>query len=281
MVHLVTGATGAVGGSIVSQLLALGAKVRVVTRDHGKAPAGVEVVRGDFTKGELPAETFAGVRKVFVFPAMGGIDPFLAQVKRSDVEHLVLLSSLAAAMEHDRDKGSMSAEHHLAIEKAVQATGIPTTILRPGNFANNLLFWGHSIRAAGAVFAPYAKSAQAPIHEVDIAAVATLALTQRGHEGKTYAMTGPQALTRVEQLDAIGNAIGRKLRFQEISPEAFQQETSRYMPAPVVKMLLDYWSDTATKPEAVVPTAQELTGRSRSLTEWAKDHAAAFGAHSR
>ena len=94
-------------------------------------------------------------------------------------------------------------------------------------------------------------------------------------------MTGPQTLTRVEQLDAIGNAIGRKLRFQEISPEAFQQETSRYMPAPVVKMLLDYWSDTATKPEAVVPTAQELTGRSRSLTEWAKDHAAAFGAHSR
>jgi uncharacterized protein YbjT (DUF2867 family) len=150
------------------------------------------------------------------------------------------MRSLAAAMEHDRDKGSMSAEHHLAVEKAVQATGIPTTILRPGNFANNLLLWAHSIQAAGAVFAPYAKSAQAPIHEVDIAAVATLALTQRGHEGKTYAMTEPQTLTRMEQLDAISDAIDRKLRFQEISPEAFQQEMSKYMPPPVIKMLLDY-----------------------------------------
>jgi hypothetical protein len=85
----------------------------------------------------------------------------------------------------------------------------------------------------------------------------------------------------VEQLDAIGELIGRKLRFQEISPEAFQKEMSKYMPPPVIKMLLDYWSDTAMKPEAVVPTAQQLTGRSRSLAEWAKDHAAAFGAHSR
>jgi uncharacterized protein YbjT (DUF2867 family) len=276
MVILVTGATGPVGASVVSQLLAAGEKVRIVTRDPGKAPPGVDVVQGDFTKGALPAETFAGVRKVFVFPALGGIDPFLAQVKRSGVEHLVLLSSLAAAMEHERDKNSMSALHHQGIEKSVQATGVPTTTLRPGSFANNLLFWAQSIKAAGAVFGPYAKSVQAPIHEADIAAVATLALTRSGHEGKTYAMTGPQALTRIEQLDAIGDALGAKLRFQEIPPEAFQQEMSKYMPPPIIKMLLEYWSDTVTKPEVVVPTVEELTGRSRTLAEWAKDHVRAF-----
>ena len=276
MVYLVTGATGPVGGAVVSQLLAQGKKVRIVTRGKEQAPAGAEVVRGDFTKGDLPPEAFAGVRKAFVFPALGGIDPFLQQAKRAGVEHLVVLSSLAAALEHERDKGSMSAVHHLAIEKAVEATGIPATILRPGSFANNLLFWAHTIKAAGAVFAPFAKSAQAPIHEADIAAVATLALTEAGHEGKTYAMTGPEALTRIEQLDAIGDALGRKLRFQEIPPQAFQAEMSKYMPAPVIKMLLDYWSDTLAKAEVVLPTVQELTGRARTLAQWAKDHVAAF-----
>jgi uncharacterized protein YbjT (DUF2867 family) len=277
MRYLITGATGSVGKSLVSQLLEAGKDVRIVTRDAHKAPTGVDVIEGDFTKGNLPPNAFADVRKVFLFPAQGGVEGFLQQAKQAKIEQLVVLSSLAAAMEYERDESSPSAMHHLAVEKAVAASGIPATILRPGTFANNLLFWAGSIQVGDAVYGPYAHSAQAPIHEVDIAAAAKAALTQEGHEGKTYPMTGPQALTRVEQLDIIGAAIGRKLRFVEISHEAFAQEMAKYMPQPIIKMLLDYWADTVASPDVVLPTVKQLTGRAaRTLAEWAKDHASAF-----
>ena len=277
MPYLITGATGPIGRSIVTQLRTIGQDVRIVTRDGHKAPMGVEAVQGDFTKGDLPTRAFEGVNRIFLFPALGGVDAFLKQAKIAQVEQIVVLSSLAAAMEYERDKTSMSALHHLAIEKAVIASGIPSTFLRPGTFANNLLFWAHSIQTGDTVYGPYANSVQAPIHEADIAAVAVVALTQDGHQGKTYPLTGPQALTRIEQLNCIGTAIGKKLRFQEIPADVFQKEMEKYMPLPIIKMLLDYWSDTVTVPDVVLPTVEQLTShKARTLAQWAKDHASDF-----
>jgi len=278
MTILISGATGAVGRNLVSQLVTAGHSVRVLTRDPTKPIAkGAEVVTGDFVAGNLPAETFKGVRKVFVFPAQGGVDAFVQQAKDSGVEHFVVLSSLAAAMEHPRDQGSVSAMHHLKIERSVQSTGVPATILRPGTFALNLLAWAQPLKFGNTVSGPYAASAQAPIHEADVAAVAAVALTEPGHEGNIYAMTGPQALTRVQQLAAIGDAIGRKLQFVEITPEEFRAAMSKFMPELIIKMLLDYWSDTVSKPDAVRPTVEEVTGRrARSLAQWAGDHVADF-----
>ena len=277
MPYLITGATGPVGRSLIAQLGAAQHDVRIVTREASKAPAGVEVIQGDFTQGNLPAEAFAGVRRVFLFPAQGGVAAFMQQARHHNVEQVVVLSSLAAAMEHERDRTSPSALHHAAIEQAVTASGIPSTFLRPGTFANNLLFWAHAIQTGDTVYGPYAASAQAPIHEADIAAVAMAALTQDNHHGKIYPLTGPQVLTQVEQLDAIGTAIGKRLRFHEIPPEAFQQEMSKYLPAPIIKMLLDYWSDTVTEPDVVSPLVEQITGQQgRTLTQWAMDHAADF-----
>jgi len=278
MPYLITGATGPVGRSIVTQLRTIGQDVRIVTRDVRKAPVGVEAVQGDFTKGDLPSRAFEGVNRVFLFPAQGGVDAFLKQAKTARVEQIVVLSSLTAAMEFERDKTPLVALHHLAIEKAVIASGIPYTFLRPGGFANNLLpLWAHSIQTGDTVYGPYANSVQVNIHEADIAAVAVLALTQDGHKGKAYPLTGPEALTRIEQLNSIGAAIGKKLRFQEIPADVFQKEMEKYMPLPVIKLLLDYWSDTLTVPEVVLPTVEQLTGhKARTLAQWAKDHASDF-----
>ncbi|MBF6596514.1 MAG: NmrA family NAD(P)-binding protein [Thermaceae bacterium] len=275
---LVTGATGPIGRLLVSQLHAAGQPVRVVSREASPVfPKGVEVVQGDFTKGDLPSSAFHEVKGVFVFPAQGGVDAFVQQAQALGVEYFVVLSSLAAALEHVRDQGSASALHHLAVENAVKATGIPATFLRPGTFANNLLAWAHSIKIEDTVYGPYPTPRQAPIHEEDIAAVAFAALTREGHQGKTYAMTGPQSLTRVEQLEAIGAAINKKLRFQEVSPEAFQESMSKFMPAPIIKMLLDYWSDTVSQPDLVRPTVEQVTGRkARTLVQWAQAHLADF-----
>lgn len=279
MTYLVTGATGPIGRSLVAQLLTAGAKVRVTTRDQQKAAFGapVEVVGGNFATGELPSGAPAGVTRAFVFPADGGVDGFLARAVEASVGHVVVLSSLAAAGLHERDRGSVSNLHHSAIEHAVAASGIPATILRPGDMANNLLFWTWSIKTTGAVYGPYPTSAQAPIHEADIAAVAAIALLDNAHIGKIYPMTGPQALTRAAMLATIGVAIGRELSYVEITAEAFARQMAQYMPAGVIKMLLDYWSDTVAAPDVPLRTVEDITGRpARTLATWAVDHRADF-----
>lgn len=195
------------------------------------------------------------------------------------VPRLVLLSSLAAAREHQRDYGSASQVHHSAIEVAMFESGVTWTILRPGTFASNLLSWAQPIQYTGGVTGPYPTSAQAPIHETDVAAAAAVVLTGDGHEGQIYPLTGPQALSRVDQLRAIGDAVGRELTFTENTPTEFRAEMGRYGVAEdIVTMLLDYWRDTVEEPDVVRPP-EHLTGRpARTLTEWARDHAAEFGA---
>lgn len=275
---LVTGATGQIGRRLVVELRAAGAPVRALTRVPDKAglPDEVELVGGGFA--DLPPGLFDDVAAAFVFPAEGAAE-FVTAATAAGVLRLVLLSSLAADPEHARARGSVSQIYHSAIEEAVRASGATWTILRPGTFATNLLSWAQPIRYTGGVSGPYPTSAQAPIHEADVAAAAAVALLQDGHEGQTYAMTGPQALTRIAQLQAIGGAIGRELTFTENSPEDFRAEMSRYGVAEdIVTMLLDYWRDTVDEPD-VVRSPEPLIGRpARTLSQWAHDHTAAFGA---
>jgi uncharacterized protein YbjT (DUF2867 family) len=275
---LVTGATGAIGRLIVAQLHLQGHRVRALSREPSKArlPEGVEVKQGSLSTGELARGALDGVRAVFLFPAEGGVDGFLKQAITAGVEHLVVLSSLAAAQEHARDLRSMSARHHLAIEDSARRSGLETTVLRPGTFANNLLAWAHSIKAAGLVAGPYPRSAQAPIHEADIADVAVAALTGSALRGQTLPMTGPEALAREAQLATIGRALGRALTFHETSPETFASSMERFMSPDIVRMLLDYWSDTSTTPDVVRPV-DALTGHpGRTLARWAEDHVTDF-----
>lgn len=275
---LVTGATGQVGRQIVLQLLAGGTPVRALSRRPERAtlPGGVEVVAGDLNAAP-PAAAFQGVERLFLFPAQGGVAPFLAAARAAGVRQVVALSSLAAAGAQPRDRGSMSQVHHAAFEAEVRAAGIPATLLRPGSFAANLLAWAPALRASDMVEGPYARSAQSPIHEGDIAAVAVRALTQDGHAGATYPLSGPQALTRAAQLEAIGAATGRRLVYREIPPEAWAERMARFMAPPIVQMILDHWRDTVEKPDEVFPSVERVTGRpGRPLTEWARDHAEAF-----
>lgn len=273
---LVTGATGQVGRLLVKELDSAGHRVRALTRDAANAdlPEEVEVVQGSFD--QWPEGILDGVDAAFVFPAEGA-GAFAKQVGAEGVPRIVLLSSLAAAVEHERDRGSASQLHHSGIEDDVQASGASWTILRPGTFANNLLSWSQPIRYTGGVRGPYPTSGQAPIHEADVAAAAATVLTQPGHENTIYALTGPEALTRVEQLDAIGAALGRDLRFTDQTPDAFAAEMAQYgVGADIVTMLLDYWSDTVEEPDVPRPADHLMDRPAKTLTQWAQDHVSDF-----
>jgi uncharacterized protein YbjT (DUF2867 family) len=93
---------------------------------------------------------------------------------------------------------------HALIERLIQSSGTEWTFLRPGGFAANTLMWAPQIRAEGVVRWIHGAAARSLIHEKDIAAVAVRALTEGGHAGAKYVLTGPETLTQVEQVHAIG-----------------------------------------------------------------------------
>jgi uncharacterized protein YbjT (DUF2867 family) len=279
MTILVTGATGAVGRHLVTTLLqggagANGPRVRAITRRPGdaKLPAIVEVVGADLSDtATMGPEVFDGVDRAFVFPSRG-VQSFIDVALSRGVRRFTVLSSLAAAREFPRDKGSASQLHHSAVEAAVTDRTDAWTILRPGTFANNLLSWAWQIRTGAPIRAPYLSSAQAPIHEYDVAEAAARTLLTDDHVGEAIPITGPAALTRAQQVATIATALGRNIPLVEITPEEFRAETADFIPAPVVKMLLDYWHDTLTVPDMPRPVTP-ITGKpGRTLAEWATDH---------
>lgn len=282
MTILITGATGAVGRRLTDNLVAEGEPVRAVSRKPAEAdlPDGVDVVKADLADpGTLTPTLFDGVDRAFVFPAPGGVDDFVAAAVKNGVHRLVLLSSLAASEEYPRNVRSVSYRHHRAAEEALRSRTDEWTVLRPGTFANNLLAWAWPIRSGAPIRAPYIHSAQDPIHEADIADVAAAVLTQDGHAGKTYPLTGPQSLTKIEQVAAIGAGIGRELRLVEISPDEFRSDVADFITEDIVTMLLDYWSETVAEPDPVLPGVSRLTGRpGRTLEQWAREHRGDFGA---
>lgn len=279
MTYLITGATGSVGRQVVDQLIAKGATVHALSRNESRAglPPAVKLFRGDLASTEVDARAFEGVEGLFLFPAEGDLRPFLAAAKTAGVRHAVVLSSLAVAAEFPRDADSASRKHHLNVETAATDSGLETTFLRSGTFAKNLLAWAPTIKKMRSVFLPYPESSQALIHEADIAAVTVAALTDPRHRGKTYSLTGPQSMTQLEQLKTIGDAMGVELSCRKITAEQFRESAAAYMGADIVKMLLDYWSDTVDTPDVVRPTVQNITGRpGLTLARWAKDHIADF-----
>jgi hypothetical protein len=87
---------------------------------------------------------------------------------------------------------------------------------------------------------------------------------------------GPQSLSQAEQVNIIGEVIGRRITFEELSPEEFRRETQRSWPQPAVDMLLDAWGATMGRPAFITSTVADILGSARSFRQWATDHAGAF-----
>jgi uncharacterized protein YbjT (DUF2867 family) len=274
---LVTGATGNVGRHVVDQLVGAGERVRALTRNASTAglPDGVEVVQGDLARPETLSPALAGVDRVYLFPVAETVREFVDIAGRSGVRRIVVLSSAAA----EQDGGNAIGRYHRTVERAVEDADVEWTHLRPGPFMMNTLWqWGPSIAAENVVRAPYGDAAQAPIHEADIAAVATTALREDGHAGRAHALTGPESLTQVEQARAIGAAIGRDVVFEELSPDQAREHWRRMgVPAQVVNALLGFLPAAVGRPARVLPTVEQVTGRpARTFAQWAAEHASDF-----
>ena len=278
---LVTGATGRVGRAVVAQLLAAGVPVRALTRrpDAAGLPAAVEVVAGDLTVPDSLDAALQGVEAVFLlWTAPPDTAPAVVERLASHARRVVFLSSPHKTPHPFFQQPNPMARFHAHVERLIAAAGLESTIIRPGMFASNAQFWwAPAIRDGDVVRWPYGAAETAPIDERDIAAVAARALYEEGHTGGDYVLTGPESLSQAEQVSVIGVALGRQIRFEELSPEEFRRETAGRWPGPVVDMLLAAWGATIGRPAFVTSTVADVVGSPpRTFRQWAADHADAF-----
>ncbi|MFE6779963.1 SDR family oxidoreductase [Streptomyces sp. NPDC057702] len=276
---VVTGATGNVGRSLVSQLVAEERPVRGVTRDPARAdlPPGAEAVRADYADPAALDALFVGATGLFInLSAVGShTQDLLTAAVAAGVRRVVLLSS--GAVDDGADESNPLVAHHLVPERAVVASGARWTLLRPNAFATNAFQWAPQIRDGDVVRHPFAGARTAPIHEADIAAVATRALLDEGHHGAAYRLTGPEVLTAAEQVAAIGTALGRDLRFDEVPREEVSPDLFPHVPPAMLGTILDAFAAAVTAETEVTTTVAEVTGRpALTFARWATDHTADF-----
>jgi uncharacterized protein YbjT (DUF2867 family) len=283
---LVTGATGRMGRAVLDQLLDAGVPVRALTRRPQAAglPPGVEVVGGDFTVPESLDKGLQGVDAVLLIwtgPPMTA--PAVIGRLAARARRVVFLSAPHRTPHPFFQQPNPMAALHAGIERLIAAHGVESTIVRPGMFASNALsWWAGTIRAGGAVRWPYGGAETSPVDDRDVAAVVARTLSEDGHAGGDYVLTGPEALSQARQVGIIGEVIGRPLEFHELTPDEFRQETAGTWPRPAVDMLLAAWGATMGVPPYVTTTVSDILGSSpRTFAQWAMDHAHAFHAATR
>ena len=278
---LVTGATGRVGRVVVDELLDEGVPVRALTRrpETARLPAAVEVVSGDLTVPESLDAALQGVGAVFlVWTVPPATAPAVVERLATHARRVVFLSSPHRTPHPFFQQPNPAAALHADIERLIAASGLASTVIRPGMFASNALYWWAApIRDAGVVRWPYGAAETAPIDERDVASVAARALYEDGHAGGDYVLTGPDSLSQAEQVGIIGDVIGRRIQFEELSPEEFRRETAGSWPPLVVDMLLAAWAATIGRPAFVTSAVSDVVGSPpRTFRQWVADHAAAF-----
>ena len=283
---VVTGATGKVGRQVVAALKRRGAKFRVTTRDPGKVAAilgaDVSAVTADYAKPETLGPALQGADHLFL---LCGPNEFKADLeirladaaKAAGVLHIVKLSVYGA---DERSSATVMRDHRL-VEKHIEGLGLDWTHLRPNLFMQHFLNHAASIKAEGVFHAPLADARVSVIDTRDIGAVAAVALTEPGHAGRAYELTGPAAPSYGEIATLFTSALGRPVRYEPIGAEEGHRRLraagSAEWHATVLSEIYAFFR--AGEGARVDSAVERVTGRAaRSMESFIVDHRAAFSA---
>jgi uncharacterized protein YbjT (DUF2867 family) len=282
---LVTGATGLNGGQLVRLLSSRGIPVRALIRNPSRATAlaglpNVELVEGDMARPETLTEPLKGVeRAMLISSSDAGMlevqSSFIDAARKAGVKHVVKLSGIMP----DTDSPFRFARMHGEIELKLERSGMAFTHLRAGEFMHAYFRQVPAIVNQGAIVLPMEDATIASIDINDIAEVAAKALTEAGHEGKTYPLTGPEALTMAEVAGKLSTATGRPIRYVNVAPdEARKAQLARGVPEYNADALAELFAERRKGKESQVwPTTEEILGRrATSFDEFATRHVAIF-----
>jgi uncharacterized protein YbjT (DUF2867 family) len=282
MKYLVIGATGNIGSRVTRRLIACGERPSVFVRSAKKAKtlfgAEVDIHVGDLEKPRSSlAAALADVDGTFLVsdgPDLDARDRTVAfAAKSAGVRHVVKLSTL------DVHTGVGTGPWHARGEAAVRDSGVAFTFIQAAGFMLNALGWADSIRDEGLLRSSTGKGKIAFIHPDDIADVAMAALTTRDHDGQSLVITGPEALSYGEMAATIGVAIGKQVRFEEMSDnQAYAGVVAWAGKGPYADALVDIWRAVRESRLATVSDGvkQVIGRRSISFDRWAEENADVF-----
>jgi uncharacterized protein YbjT (DUF2867 family) len=222
---LITGASGNVGSEVLKQIVQTGAEVRAAVQSLHKAPApspGLEIAVVDYNQPDTLRAALKDVDRVFLVGPPTAQLPALERnatevIAQSGVRQLVKLSAMGG-------REATFPRQHMESEDYIRSSGVPYTFLRPNGFMQNIInYSGESIRTQNAFYGSEGDGQVSQIDIRDVAAVAVKALTEDGHVGKTYTLTGPKALTNDEVARILSDTLGREIRFINLPPAQLKE----------------------------------------------------------
>ncbi len=281
---VVIGATGNVGAPVVAALIEKGIAPRVVVRQQKPHPAwdaaGVTQIVADSNDVNSLAKAFEGASHVFsVLPLVENIvemgEKTVTAAQKAGVQHLVRSSAQGADVSAPIALGRWHGE----IDQKVESSGLDFTLLQPASFFQNYLGYADTIKTQNAFYAPMGDGKVSLIDTRDIAAVAVAALTQSGHAGKKYALTGGESLSNSEIAAIFSEVLGREISYVDVpEAKARQQMLDLGMPAWLVDAVMELNAiGKAGYLAQVSPSVEQITQRPPlTFRQFAEQNQAAF-----
>jgi uncharacterized protein YbjT (DUF2867 family) len=273
-----------IGSLLTEALIARGAQVSLMLRPGNSGgrlagKPGITSIEGDFDDPASLPRALEGVDRTFLLTnsterTEAQQIAFVQAAQAQRVGQVVCLSQLAA----DPQSPDRFLRYHGAVEAALTSSTVGWTFVRPNLILQAYIPFAPLI-AQGVLQAPIGDATVSVVDARDIAAVAAAALTEDGHVGKTYTVTGPAAVSHSEIATALGNAIGRPVRFERMPPKEFvAMITGVGMPQWQADGLAeDYAHYDRGEADVVSPDVQRVTGTdARGVHDFANDYADAF-----
>ncbi len=281
---LVTGANGNAGSQVVRALMARGRDVRAFVRDPDEAYTrfgdAVALAVGDFADPASFRTALEGVDELVLSCAddprrvaweTAAIDAAAA----AGVRRIVKLSSVGAVP----DAPVAFWDWHGQVEEHLRRSGVESVILRSSPYMTNVLEAAEQVARDGRLYAPAGQARIAMIDPVDVGAAAASVVTGAGHDGHTYVLTGPAAITYADVAAALSAATGCEVAFVDVPGEAAQQGMIQSgLPEAVAAEIVGIYAQLRQgAAEQVTATVEALTGRPpRGIAAFAREHASRF-----
>jgi uncharacterized protein YbjT (DUF2867 family) len=252
---LVMGATGNVGGALVELLRARQVRVHAITREPRTWPDDVQGVVGDANDPASLAGAAAGMDGAFLMSGYAAEDQLLEDLGTG---HVALLSSSSVPLANG---GNAMAAYHGESEKAVRTSHAAWTIVRPCSLQSNVTRWKDQLDAGDVVRAPFGDVAVAMTDPADVAAVLATALSETGHAGQTYRVSGPEALTPADQVAIVAEVLERKLRFEAVPDDEAHVTLPAQLGQAYADAQFDIFRDHPQYESEIQPTVEQVLGR--------------------
>jgi len=274
---LLTGASGTVGTEVAKALSARGAAFRAGYRTHPPSlPSGATAVQLDYERPDTLAPALRGVETLFLLSST--VAPEVAVVREAraaGVKRIVKLSVWGAPL-----PGFTFGSWHHAVEQAIEQSGLAWTFLRPNGFMQNVItYMAGTIKAQGAIYSSIGDAKVSSVDARDIGAVGATVLTEPGHEGRAYDLSGPEALGYHDVASTLSEVLGREVKYVPITDDEYKRAavgagTPEAYADALVNLNRNYREGKFAR---VSPHVGALLGREPgAFAQFARDHAGAW-----